>query len=80
MKKVIKHHTYLFTFLLFFILRIGLSQNPIPKIIPPSPNAASLGQFGNIPVNMSAGLPNISIPLYEANQGGLILPISLFYN
>ena len=46
----------------------------------PTPNAASLGEFGKIPVNMYSGAPVISIPLYEVREGNISVPISLNYN
>ncbi|MBC7915611.1 MAG: hypothetical protein H7Y07_15995 [Pyrinomonadaceae bacterium] len=52
----------------------------ISKAIPPSPDAASLGKFGSIPVSPSTGIPNISIPLYTIKSGDLSLPISLAYH
>jgi YD repeat-containing protein len=50
------------------------------KFVPTSPNAASLGIFGSIPVGHYTGVPNISIPLYEIKSGDLTLPISLAYH
>lgn len=32
--------------------------------VPPSPNAAALGKFGDIPVGLSTGIPSISIPFF----------------
>ena len=52
----------------------------LPQITPPSPNAASLGQYGDIPVSYYTGVPNISIPLYTINSGEIKLPISLSYH
>src|SRR5437660_4637000 len=46
----------------------------------PSPTAASLGKFGDIPVGYYTGLPNISIPLFTAKGKTLELPISLQYH
>jgi len=46
----------------------------------PSPTAASLGKFGDIPVAHYTGLPQISIPLFTAKGKTLELPISLEYH
>ena len=45
-----------------------------------SPNAASLGTYGNLPVSLYTGTPVINIPLYEMISFGYKLPISLSYN
>jgi len=41
---------------------------------------ASLGKYGEIPVGLYTGTPNISIPLYEISEGPLSVPISLSYH
>lgn len=46
----------------------------------PSPNAASLGLFGEVPVSHFTGLPSISIPIHSATGQSLSLPISLDYH
>ncbi|WP_123847828.1 hypothetical protein [Chitinophaga lutea] len=45
-----------------------------------SPEAASLGKFGNIPVGNYTGSPEISIPLYSVKLGGVEVPIVLRYH
>jgi YD repeat-containing protein len=50
------------------------------NVVPPTPNAAALGKYGDIPVSYYTGLPNISIPLYVVKSGTLSLPISLSYH
>jgi len=45
-----------------------------------SPNAASLGLYGNIPVSYYTGTPVISIPLYDIKVSDFVLPISLDYH
>ncbi|MEO5996695.1 MAG: hypothetical protein ABIN89_08180 [Chitinophagaceae bacterium] len=50
------------------------------KVVPPSPNVASLGKYGEVPVSLYTGIPNISIPLYEIKDGNLDLPITLSYH
>ncbi|MEL4309179.1 hypothetical protein, partial [Joostella sp. CR20] len=52
----------------------------LPSIVPPSPEAAALGKYVDMPVTTSTGIPNISIPLYEINHGDLTLPISISYH
>lgn len=49
-----------------------------PSIV--SPDAASLGKYGAIPVNLSTGIPGISIPFYEIKEGNISVPISLSYH
>lgn len=46
----------------------------------PSPNAASLGKFGEIPVHLSSGTPAVTIPLYRAESRHLSLPLRLKYH
>ena len=62
----------------------GLAQSPpkdmLNSIIPPSPNAASLGKYGEVPVSLYTGLANINIPIYELKGDGISLPISLSYH
>lgn len=62
---------------------LAQNDNPnefIPQVIAPSPNAAALGKYGEIPVSYYTGIPNISIPLYQVEDQDLTLPISLSYH
>ena len=60
---------------------IILAQAPDEMdVIPPSPTAASLGEYGEFPVSLYSGLPTISIPLYEIEVGDYSLPITLDYH
>lgn len=56
------------------------TQAFLPKVLPGSPEAASIARYGNIPVNMFTGIPDISIPLYEIQVGELKVPITLSYH
>ncbi|WP_239023199.1 RHS repeat protein [Flavobacterium endoglycinae] len=51
-----------------------------PNFIPPSPAAAGLGNYGNIPVGMSTGSPNVNLDLYTLKENGISIPISLSYS
>ena len=50
------------------------------NVIPPSPTAAALGKYGDIPVGNYTGVPNILIPLYTIRSGDIELPITLTYH
>lgn len=54
----------------------GQNEEKPAEIIPPSPNAASLGQYGDVPVSKYTGVPSISIPLYTIRSGEMKLPVS----
>ena len=45
-----------------------------------SPNAMSLGVFGEFPPAMPTGVPNISVPVYTIKYRGLEIPLALSYN
>ena len=56
------------------------SSSYIPNVTPPSPNAASLGKYGDLPVNNYTGTPSTTISLYTINTGDISVPISLSYH
>lgn len=49
-------------------------------IVLPTAAASSLGKYTDIPVDLSTGIPNISIPLHNITDGNISLPISLSYH
>lgn len=66
----------------------GWGQTAVPTlpamttIIPPSPTAAALGRYGEVPVGLHTGLAEIAIPLYTAknHSGGGVVDIALNYH
>ncbi|AEE49720.1 RHS repeat-associated core domain-containing protein [Haliscomenobacter hydrossis] len=52
----------------------------IQDVSMPSPSAASLGKYGEVPVSYFTGVPNISIPIHTLQEGPLSLPISVSYH
>ncbi|MBR5744065.1 MAG: hypothetical protein IKX94_01900, partial [Muribaculaceae bacterium] len=42
-----------------------------------SPNATSLGEYGEVPVSLFSGIPQVEIPLYTIEVGDHQVPISL---
>lgn len=55
------------------------ASNP-PDVIPRSPEAGSLGRYGEIEVGEYTGTPNISIPLHTIVSGNIKYPLTLQYN
>lgn len=45
-----------------------------------SPNASSLGEYGEVPVSLYTGVPDIKIPLYTIELGEYNLPITMSYH
>ena len=63
-----------------FLLAITVCCQAQYKNTFPTPNASSLGLFGEIPVDYFNGLPQINIALYEFKSKDLSIPISLAYH
>lgn len=53
--------------------------NPISPTRP-TPNASGIGQFGEVPVSLFTGLPQIDIPIHTIQAADVIFPVSLSYN
>lgn len=57
-----------------------LNAGTFGKVNIASPNAASLGKYGDIPVSYHTGVPNITVPIHTAKQGSLSLAVQLNYH
>ncbi|EZH73165.1 hypothetical protein ATO12_19355 [Aquimarina atlantica] len=75
--------------LLLMVCTIAISQelddvkNPLEEalqVFPVSPEAASLGKYGDVPVNLATGKINYTVPIYTIQHGGFEWPIMLSYN
>jgi YD repeat-containing protein len=82
-----KQFTFIFLFAITFATWINASGQGtadiakfMPKPVPASPNVSGLGKYGTYEVNMYNGLPDISIPIFEAKSGSLSVPITLSYH
>jgi hypothetical protein len=64
----------------FFGNIIEIYSQGLPKITPPSPTAYELGKYGDIPIGLFTGSPNVSIPLLEYKIKDLTIPITLGYS
>ncbi|GEM_PF-3674857 len=56
------------------------TYNHLMATFPVHPDAANLGKFGNLPVNMSSGTLNNTVPLINIKVGDKEIPLSLSYN
>jgi YD repeat-containing protein len=55
-----------------------LNANLVPNVATPS--VADLGKHISVPVSLNTGTPNISIPIYTLEYGGMQVPITLSYD
>lgn len=46
----------------------------------PTPNTASLGRFGDVPVSYYTGRPQVGVPIYTLKVRDYSLPVSLSYD
>jgi len=68
---------FILVFWAYAVNMLHAQKLPVPY---PSPEAASLGVIGNVPVSFYTGRANIAIPLMEMKSGDYKLPIVLSYN
>jgi YD repeat-containing protein len=63
-----------------FLASSQTENDAYPSVNLMSPNSTSLGKYIDHPVNLHTGVPMISIPIYDVEEGPLHLPISLSYH
>jgi len=72
---------FLFCFLFcFFSVFSQDTALALPQITPTSPEAASLGRFGNVPINPATGQMSFTVPIHTIGVDGNSWPIALQYN
>lgn len=77
----------IFFFLLFLNIQKVKSQDQdnakqpyVPNITVAAPQAASISKVGEIPIDISTGRMNYTIPIFEIKEGSFTMPINLSYN
>ncbi|WP_117885612.1 hypothetical protein [Aureibaculum luteum] len=65
--------------LTFLFISFTVYSQDLPEVIYPSPTAAALGEYGNTPISLSTGTPDINIPIWVIKGKKLSVPISLSY-
>ena len=58
----------------------ALGQTGTMRVSLPSPSAAALGKFGDVPVSLATGMPEIAIPIFTMQGRTLELPIAVRYH
>ena len=76
MKRIIRKFI---TCCLLFTTTVINAQQMLPSDVP-TPNASSLGRYGDVPVSYYTGRPNVSILIYTLKVRDFSLPISLAYD
>ena len=72
--------TLVFTTLLLGGYQALAQSTPKELASMPSPSAASLGRFGEVPVSFFTGVARIEVPLYTIQEQGITVPIGLRYH
>jgi hypothetical protein len=76
-----KHLPFLLILITFFNCQATFAQvNTDLRPVVKSPEVAKFEQYTNMPVNLVSGSPQINIPIYTLEYGGMSLPISLDYD
>lgn len=70
---------YTYVFFIFFTNLLFAQNRPV-QMIPQPPNAYSLGKYGDIPVSLYTGVPNISIPIFTMKNRDVSVDVSLSYH
>ncbi len=83
--RTLKFGLYSGIFFLAFLTRsVGQNANynefNVKTMLPTSPEAATLGRFGDIPIGYYTGTSDVSIPLYTIKESGLEIPVILKYH
>ena len=67
------------TLLLLSLTLHGIHSYGQRSIIPPSPTATAMAKYGDIPVKLFVGTPDINVPVYTITDRDLSVPIILNY-
>ena len=62
------------------LLLCKIQGQEMPDIIAPSPQASEMTKYIDYPMDLSSGLPSISVPIYNISTQNLSFPISISYH
>lgn len=75
-----KFKNLLSTIIILLTTVLAFGQELKDPITIPSPNATSLGRYGNVPISFNTGAPNVNVPLYDIEVRGIPLSVNLNYD
>ncbi|WP_422106603.1 DUF6443 domain-containing protein [Winogradskyella sp.] len=75
-----KRTVFMLCQIVFMTLASILVAQELPNIVPPSPEASSLGKFSEVPISHYTGVPNISVPIASYSVGGRTFPVGISYH
>ena len=79
--RIQQNSIFLTVFFFIVLIKNSYSQDPqYNEVTPASPTAQAFMRYGEIPVDYSTGVPNISVPIYTVNGSELEIPISISYH
>ncbi len=61
-------------------LKAQINNQISPQLMPPTPDASTLGSYGDVSVSKYTGKNQFAIPLYNISFDEISIPIDLFYN
>lgn len=64
----------------FHIFAQGSENANLPDIIAPTPKVAELGKYGNYPIALNTGTPEIKFDLFDVSINEISIPFSLSYH
>jgi len=80
MTKFMKKYIYSIFFFISSLILNAQNSTPYTNVIPPNPDAASLAKYADYPVDLSTGVVQVNIPVWEIKCGNISVPISLSYH
>jgi hypothetical protein len=67
-------------FCILFYSTIAQQKLPSLDYTPQSPTTAAFTRYGDVPVDLSTGVPSVEIPVYTLSVHGINVPISISYH
>lgn len=75
-----KKYIYSIFFFISSLILNAQNSTSYTNVIPPNPDAASLAKYADYPVDLSTGVVQVNIPVWEVKCGNISVPISLSYH